>query len=79
MAKKRMEVWVKLYQLLKILLECVITKTYANDYKETITCLIQAIKQAWGEKDITYYLVEYLFRKYFSLLKLFFKLILAKV
>lgn len=57
-ARKRMEVWMLLDEFLKLLRMQVTTLTYAEDYKEAIKNLIQAMKEAWGEKDITFYLVR---------------------
>ena len=57
-ANERMEVWRCLDTFLKILRMQKKTNTYADDYTESITSLVEAIKEAWGAKDITYYLVR---------------------
>ena len=57
-ANKRMLVWKQLDDFLQLLRAQRSTTTYATDFKRAIKLLIQAIKEAWGEKDITFYLVR---------------------
>lgn len=59
-AIKRMEVWKNLDDFLKILRLQVRSKTYAEDFKKTIKLLITSIIDAWGKKDITFYLVSHI-------------------
>ena len=53
-----MLVWKQLNDFLQLLRAQRSTTTYATDFKRAIKLLIQAIKEAWGEKDITFYLVR---------------------
>ena len=53
---KRMLVWKRLDKFLTLLRQQR-TTTYATNFKNAISLLITSIKEAWGEKDITYYLV----------------------
>ena len=57
-AKKRMLVWKRLDDFLKTLRKQRSTSTYAADFKNSIKLLIAAVIDAWGEKDITFYLVS---------------------
>ena len=57
-ANKRMEVWKRLDDFLKILRQQVNSKTYADDFEKTIKLLVTSITDAWGQKDITFYLVS---------------------
>ena len=57
-ANKRMEVWKILDNFLQILRLQVCTPTYENDFRKAIKALIDSIQEAWGRKDITYYLVS---------------------
>lgn len=59
-ANKRMLVWKNLDEFLKILRKQRSYATYATDFQNAIAALIKAIKDAWGEKDITHYLVRLL-------------------
>ena len=43
---------------LQILRLQVCTPTYENDFRKAIKALIDSIQEAWGRKDITYYLVS---------------------
>lgn len=57
-ANKRMLVWKRLDDFLLLLRKQKSTSTYATDFQKAITLLIKSIKDAWGEKDITFYLVR---------------------
>ena len=57
-AKKIMLVWEGLDDFPKILRKLRSTSTYAANFKNSIKLLIVAIIDAWGEKDITFYLVR---------------------
>ena len=57
-ANKRMEVWKMLDNFLQILRLQVCTPTYGDDFRKAIKALINSIQEAWGRKDITYYLVS---------------------
>lgn len=54
--KRRIKVWMLLDNFFRLLRKQEITVTFAQEFKEAIISLIEAIKVAWGEKDITYYL-----------------------
>ena len=53
-----MLVWKQLDDFLQLLRAQRRTTTYAIDFKRAIKILIQATKEVWGEKDISFYLVR---------------------
>lgn len=57
-ANKRMLVWKRLDDFLVLLRKQRSTTTYAADFTNAIKLLIAAIIEAWGKKDITFYLVR---------------------
>ena len=59
-ANKRMLVWKRLDEFLTLLRKQRTTTTYATNFQNVISLLITSIKEAWGEKDITSYLVVFL-------------------
>ena len=54
---KRMLLWKRLDEFLKLLRKQKTTPTYAINFQNAISLLLTSIKKAWGENDITYYLV----------------------
>ena len=57
-ANKRMLVWKRLDDFLILLRKQRSTTTYAIEFRNAIKLLIAAIIDAWGKKDITFYLVR---------------------
>ena len=55
-ANKLILVWKRLDEFLTLLRKQISTTPYARDFQNAISLLITTIKEAWGEKDITYYL-----------------------
>ena len=53
-----MLVWKRLDDFLVLLKKQRSTTTYATDFTNAIKLLITAIIDAWGRKDITFYLVS---------------------
>ena len=57
-ANKRMLVWKRLDDFLVLLKKQRNTTTYATNFTNAIKLLIAAVIDAWGTKDITFYLVR---------------------